>query len=533
MSHSLSPVYPALLRSCAPALLMASLLLAAPSARAGSYADTQTGGAAPIVTPAADGTGYAYDGHTYVYSAVPGDEFASAMASVSPMATFGTSPYTIQANPNGACITETLTWVADPTLTFDPLPSCVIVEQDSVALWYAITQGGTGSASGTYDCGLPGVTGTPITYNAPLPTDGVSATLYSVKSSPGASFSVSCSPAASFTGVTGTEGSIDGEALVQASAIAYPITINPGGATKDSSGNYDILIGQKCSPLLVGIPLNCTVSNYSWSVSGTTFQSWVADNNSATYTANPNPNTAVYPSWYWDDTDMATETVTCTATVTPPAGQGAPFPITVTQKVNVYVPGWSCSGTGGTMQINSSYDLGNGTDLYLYAGPASGSTTGSGMDWLASVSAPAAPVSFGTGVLEMVQTEIPNSTYVSTTGIGYKRSNNGQQGLDTSYPYPWLQSPAPPSYESNDSPGIDLTVISAASAQLQYQFVACLMYKPPGSSQFVPLATYSWSTPASSTGPISPPGTTPFTKSNAFPSWSQNVGNGTWSWIPQ
>lgn len=94
-------------------------------------------------------------------------------------------------------------------------------------------------------------------------------------------------------------------------------------------------------------------------------------------------------------------------------------------------------------------------------------------------------------------------------------------------------SPTIVQYESNDSPGIDLTALSAASGQLQYQFVDCLMFKPPGSSQYVPLATYSWSTPTSSTASLTPAGTTPFTASNAFPSWPQNVGNGTWSWIPQ
>ena len=229
------------------------------------------------------------------------------------------------------------------------------------------------------------------------------------------------------------------------------------------------------------------------------------------------------------------ETISCTVTATPPAGQTNPNGTGGSGTVNVavYVPGWSCTGNGGTMQINSSWVEGNGSDLCLYAGPASGSNTGCGMDWLATVSAPSGPVSFGTGVLEMVQTETPNSTYTSTTGTQYKRSNNGQQGLDTSYPYPWLSTPSPPKYEGTDSPGMDLTEYSAASAQLQFQFVDTLMYEPPGSTQFVPLATYSWSTPASSTASINPSGTTKFTASSTFPSWPQNVGSGTWSWVAQ
>jgi len=404
-----------------------------------------------------------------------------------------------------------------------PTPPAVIIEQQAEVLWNGYT-GVTGSAFNPLNQVSPGVgvdcvaikySGQSATASVPLPAShtvvlsGLTAT--------------ATPPVPPYPGGTG---------VIRASyqANIFPVTLNLVGATKDSSGNYNILVGQGCTASLSGIPAGCTVSNYQWSVTGTTFQSWTADNSHTTEVDGPGPLTNPTASWFWDDQKTAQDKVTCTVTVTPPSGQGLPFSLTVVKPVNVVVPSWTCTGTAGTMQVNTLWGAGNGTDSCLWAGPASGSAKSVGMDWNATLSPLPAPFS-GTGTLELVQTETPNSTYISTAGAKYKRSNNGQQGLDTFYPYPWVQSPSP--YESNDSPGIDLTALSAASGQLQYQFVDCLMFKPPGSSQYVPLATYSWSTPASSTASLTPAGTTPFTASNAFPSWPQNVGNGTWSWIPQ
>ena len=518
---------------------MASLMLASPSARAGTYTDAQTGGtAASTVTPASTRTSPASPTYAIAYS------------SVSPMSPDGIPTYTIQISPG--TFTDTFTWVpaSGQTATTDPPPSCVIVEQTSSAAWYVRSESGTGTGSGQANCGLSGGTVTTSTYGGNGPSASLSAVLYSVKTSPGASFSESCSPTASFTGTTGSSGFVEGEATVGGGASVYPITINPGLAIKDSSGNYDILVGQICTASLNGIPSNCTVSNYHWSVSGSTFQSWAVSDDQSHTTEVDGLGTTTNPtaSWFWDDNlgsgKSKQETITCTATVTLPAGQGSPLSITVTQPVTVYMPNWTCTGTGGTMQVNTSAPSGNGTDYWLYAGPASGSSTGVGMDWKATEAAPSAPVAFGDGVLELVQTETPNSTYTSSTGIVYNRSNNGQQGLDSSYPYPWA-SPAP-SYESNDNPGLDLTAFSAVSAHLQYSFVDTLMYEPPDRGQYVPIATLSWSTNGNaqipgtnnwadygsgSAGAITPSGLQNFTGSNTFPSWTKNVGNGTYTWV--
>lgn len=150
---------------------------------------------------------------------------------------------------------------------------------------------------------------------------------------------------------------------------------------------------------------------------------------------------------------------------------------------------------------------------------------------MATVSAPAACSALGIGVLEMVQTETPNLTYTLSTGGVYNRSNNEQQGLDTSYDYGWDSPSTAPIYTAGDSPGFDLTSHSAVSAQIKSSFVGTLMYVPTAGGQYVPIAAFKWSTPASSTASVTPAGTTNFTASNTFPSWTKNVGNGTFTWV--
>ncbi len=529
------PVVCAPRRLCAPsfvllmASLLASLLLTAPDARAGSYVVTYSGGTASVT---GQGTASQFS---------PGEDKYAASEYASSGSNSDGSPLSFSLKINGP-LTATFTWThgSGETDDNDPPPASALVEQDCSASYNISASGYDASGSGSANSGLPGaVTATEF------PGGGSDNTNYSVGAG-GASFTATCNPSVTCSGGNGGQSCsyTTGTALVVYHAVAYAATLSVGGTTPDSSGNPNILVGQQATGTVFVVtpnnqPSPCGLSNFQWNVSGTTFESWgvASDANNQSHTVKVDAIPATNPTqWYWNDLANASETVKCTVTVAPPANQGSPFNLTVTapKPVSVWVPGWSCSGNGGTMQINSLHGGGNAGDLWLYAGPASGSTTGRGMDWTATVSASAAPVPFGTGVLEMVQTETPNSTYTSTAGIKYKRSNNGQQGLDSAYPYPWQSPPpSPPSYESGDSPGIDLTLLSAASGQLQYQFVDCLMYEPPGSTQFVPLATFPWSTNASSTGPVTPAGSTNFTKSNAFPLWSQNVGNGTWSWIAQ
>ena len=110
------------------------------------------------------------------------------------------------------------------------------------------------------------------------------------------------------------------------------------GPTKDSSGNWDILIGQHCTAQLVGIPTGSGWNTtYQCSVSDTTYQTWqpttpaiqpaLANPNASYYVGGPGPlngpDTTKTPNipppgWYWNDAANNMETVSCTATVPVP-----------------------------------------------------------------------------------------------------------------------------------------------------------------------------------------------------------------------
>jgi hypothetical protein len=538
-------------------------MLAAPNVRAGSYIDTQTGGTSPAtVTPAADSL-----------SPPPeAAEEATAYSSVTPHSPDGDPTYTININPG--TLTDTFTWThgTNPDGTAqtdanDPPPACVIVEQDSWALWYVHDEWGTATASGIVNCGLPGVTGTPFTYNDPLPSAGLGVTLYSVKYSPPSPFQEMCSPTASFTGTTGTEGSVEGEADVSGMAIAYPITLTLGGTLTDSSGNpvldssgnQNILVGQQCTATVNGIPSYLLpYATYAWSVSGTTFQDWEpttpafpnatpptpANLKASYFLGGPIPATNS-TSWYWNDPANASETVSCTVTVTPPAGQGNAFTFTVSapKPVSVQVPGWFGYGIGGYMQVNTRAPLQNG-NVALYAGPSAGQN--GGINWTANVMGSSL---FTSGTLELVQVVTPNQSYVFNTRVGVPGATqndpeNGMFGLDTHYPYGWLTTGSydppylPTLYTAYDAPSLGLG--NATSATMQHQFTDYLMFKPPGYSQWVPLGTLAWSTNGSATipatgnwadyalqngsdsaGTVNPSTQTNFTVGNSFPSWTR------------
>ena len=430
------------------------------------------------------------------------------------------------ASGSGA-ITATFTW-SDPNQP--PPQSAIVIENCTV---YALAGGGvTGSCStGFSGAGQSSSSGGTIV-----------GTQYTGRSNPGASFTVQDTPSASSTpGPAQT-----GDASVSYSASASPVTINLTGAKQDSSGKWDILVGQGCSASLAGIPSNCTTSGWQWNVGGTTFQSWSGSTNASSYVDGPGPLTNPTAHWYWHDSGngtKTTETISCTATVTPSAGQGSPFTVTAQKKVNVYVPAWTATGTGGYMQVNAHVSLPgqqNG-QVYFYAGPNNGQA--GGMNWDATVTTPPQPA-FGAGKLELVQIATPNVSYITNTTPSQTHTDpeNGLIGLDTQCPYYGIvYSEGTSHFTINDSPllGVQSTT---ASATLNDQFYDYLMYQPPGADvQWVPLATFNWNTAGSAVipttgnwadyatqhngsdvaGTVTPSTPTPFTATSTFPAWTR------------
>jgi len=501
---------------------------ALPPARAGSYTCTYSGG-----------TFTTDHGDDYQYYLL-GDGSYGGSANDDASNTEGKSD-PVGATGSGA-ITATFTW--QPDGPGDDPPKSVIVQQYSSVMseWEGVgPQGGS-------DDGLGGSPQEADIYDGHGYTIIIStcaSTHWTVKSDPGASFTETCSPSAGYTGEEGQddgmpENSFQAAASVDITyrAVAYPVIMELPGTKKDSSGSANILIGQGCSAKLTSSP--CPVSDYNWSVSGTTFQSWTVSSNPAntTYVDGPGLLNIDTPSWYWNDLEPTTkETVSCTATVTPPTGEGAPFTVTATKQVTVMRPDWTATGKGGNMQVNTAFPGGNGSNYWLWAGPQPGAIVRGGMIWNATVTSPN-PALFGDGSIAIAQIITPDESYTvldaSQAIITHSEPNNGQTGLDA-FPYPW--SLTTPIYVGGDAPDFSLDD-HMLSAHLASQFVDYLMFQPPGSSQWVPLATFNWGTNGNATRPnsggwaafgsgsagsVTPSGSdVPFTKSNSFPSWTQS-----------
>jgi hypothetical protein len=297
------------------------------------------------------------------------------------------------------------------------------------------------------------------------------------------------------------------------------------------------------------------VSDYQWSVSGTTIQGWSPSTPAGFlgFGANPDasyevdgtgPLTNATASWFWNDQGMATEeAISCTATVTPPSGKGAPINVSASAVVWVYRPYMASACAGGMLAIFQSANQNN--DWLYGAYPAADGETG-GMDFTAELEAPTlSPISSWNtnfGSLFLVQLVTPNVQYEASSGTWWKNGDYGQEGLDATCPYGWVSYVNNPAgaikYMTRDSPDIDLTLTGAVAARLTDGFQDYLMYTPPpcGNNfvQCVPLGYFNWSTSGSVAIPssgywaeASPAGqviqeNAGFTPTNTFPSW-QNV----------
>ncbi len=400
-------------RSCAPSLLlvMASLLLAAPNAHAGTYdwtgKDPNTG--KPIYSPIYSGgtltdfsvtTGSHNSGSPYNLDTRPSPPTYDGIGGDLCYPGANGNATTFTASGSGS-LSAKFTW--QPAYVGELPPTAVIIQQNSsVTMGWSDSSGAT--LTGPDSTGL----GQSSTISGSSGNVTIAGTSYSgaAPAGDGSVSAPSCSPSVSQNGNSGTAGGAQANFTITYSATASPVTINLGGAIKDSSGNYNILVGQGCTASLSGIPSGTGWrTTYSWSVSGTTFQDWEpttpgnqsanppipANSQASYYDPGPGVQTNSTYHWYWNDSSQQTETVTCTATVTPPAGQGSSFPITVTQKVSVYVPTRSTNmNTVGDGRVLNSTIIAHQTPGMM------NNLENFGSSWTTSISTPTTPA-FGTG----------------------------------------------------------------------------------------------------------------------------------------
>lgn len=467
----------------------------------------------PVLLAATTARAGSWSGPVYTFSGTDGNGNAMTFTP----GPYNSYPYFSGSKGLSGTATATFTWQPDPTLANDPpTPLCVL----ETAMANAIGLSGPSTA----DDGL----GNPATISNT--SSGTTKSNDAGSTGSRLTFKGTTSPVV-LTCKLSTTCPQGFTSPLSYSVMACPISLSLGGTVKGSDGT-DILIGQQCTARLGGG--GGTFSGWQWKVGGTTFQSWSGGTN-ASYVDGPGPLNIATPSWYWNDLQQIPETVSCTATVTPPGGQGSPFTVTATKQVTVMVPGWTCTGTGGTMLVNTSAP--NDSNIELWAGPLSASGGNGGMIWNATVTSPNSTL-FGDGSLAIAQIITPDESFIALNSSNvlttYSGSQNGQTGLDA-FPYGWTRGA--PMYFAGDAPGFDLTsdMLSAHSAD---QFVDYLMYQPPGSGQWVPLATFNWSTNGNATQPkpggwaafgsgsagsVTPSGTpVKFSKSNSFPMWTQS-----------
>ncbi len=509
MFHSLRPVVSAPCRSVRPRLLIAGLALSAflaaalhaPPAHAGSYTETGSGGTTPAtVTPAAASQS----------TSSPSPTDATATAAVTPMSPDGIPTYTIQVSPG--TITDTFTWThgknpdgTTQTDADDPPPACVLVEQLSGATWYVRMENGTGTGDGKADCGLSGGTVTTSTYGGNGPSSSLSAVLWSQKS--GSSFPVSCSPTASFTGTTGSSGLVSGEATVSGGASVYPITIVPNGAAKDSTtGAYSLLTGQQVSTGLTGLPFTPGPgSTYQWSAGGDTFYTYNAQAPSHQLVLlSDNPSYTTSPGFSFYDKSAESVTITCKAVLVCPNGNSVTINAS-SQPITVKKPtaGWSAYATAPFVNASGGYGVNEYWQPITISVPPPFS---GGLGCFAQLITPSrqATRSFSAGT-PMVYA----ATYYDKAPDGNGGWMLPMQGLDTSFPYPFVTGgnsdgswPVSNAVTSGDMPTAPYNPPAVSgdaggtnwyTATTQDSFMTWLMYQPAGGI-WVPLQKLVWST---------------------------------------
>lgn len=385
-------------------------------------------------------------------------------------------------------ITAHFTWKPDPSNPNEPPPASAVVQQDCMVQCYL--SGGTGS-TGSYATGLGQSGSGSGPYDTVYTRYG---TKFTVQSNPGPSFSLSpgCSPSVSAT--VAPTGACGG--LVEYSATAYNVLVGLGGATPNTDSSLNILIGQGCTGTLSASP--ATLSNYQWTIPGTVFNSFVvADDQSYGYVHNifgdeyEKPN----PHWHWSKDETVTVSCTAQASVN---GQ-AIGTVTGQQQVKIWAPYYYFGNDTGGVFIDP-YSPGN----WLLQARNIPNTSPRGSNWQGRVTTPDLFSNNGYGAWHFVQIITPGRSKTLTGGGALNCTENGNVGLDTSYPYPVGRSSDPflallngwsaddGLHVTGDSPrtGLDDTI---AHANIDENFSVYMMYLPPNSdSQWVPLHKFQW-----------------------------------------
>jgi hypothetical protein len=419
----------------------------------------------------------------------------------------GGSGGTNSATCSGA-IQTIFTWSApDGTL---PPKSVIITETSSAtasgASYPASTVGGScddgiGQSSGS-------LTQTPImSGTTQIGTSGAKTcqgTRYSVMSG-GQTVTLNCTPTASASATTTATSSV----AYSASISPIALSIQLGGDTS-VGGAEEALTGQQITATIIGsVPANCKVLSHTWGVTGgSPIQNYDPTAPNTTNTTQIVPISATdeaAPTFQFYDPEAGTDSVTCTVTIQFP--DNTTGTLSLTPKPIVFMkPTATWKAYEGYPQGFTYQGLQQGeVAIGMFEAPGSGYLAG--MAWPPSGVSITVPSGFsGTGSACVAQLYKPNRTYTEgKSQIAQPGWINGTQGLDGQFPYQnvsWNVPGGSPVANFGDSPytgvpsgsNVDPNTGQVISSFMDNDSVSSwLMYKPPGTSIWVPLSEYDWS----------------------------------------
>lgn len=370
-------------------------------------------------------------------------------------------------------------------------PQVVLIKETSYASW----SGDSGSCSN-------GLGDTPIDVQHGQYSSGIR---WTARSSPGKTFSITITPSAQAALADGSAAGPAGNSQVSYQVQATPVRIAFSGVI-DPLRDKRLITGQELRAAVTfdgELPPGQTC-NYSWSVSGCS--------PFASYTATP-PLGKLYP--YLPSTEQSTNCyfaregsakVSCSVTMSMFSVPLLTFALSDT--VGTKGPDLKLANALiGTFRL-LRFDSGLGALVEDFVGPTRFQLVNpgqkGGFSILANVVDPASPFTDGiyVGSWNFTQLVCPSEWWLDASGNRSDNPNNGIWGLDGGFPTPPSGSyPAEnpqqlqPFYDSPgfvDEPGSGginaMTLLHYAA-----QFRLFVMYKPPGTSQWIPRALVNWS----------------------------------------
>jgi hypothetical protein len=235
-----------------------------------------------------------------------------------------------------------------------------------------------------------------------------------------------------------------------------------------------VIVGEQVALSCVLSPGLATITNFQWTVPGSTISNYIPSTPSSLLHSNLNTtNASIYFYWYRPGSDLE---VQCTA-----IAKGVT--LTAKAKFNVLVPNYTLTiCPSNTVRVSTTY-LNSGSNSLSFGDGVSAA----GMNFMAIANS-IVETNFQIAFLQVLDTD--RSRWF---GNGQVKEISCKNILDS--PFPYTSSRRTNELFSDDSPG-EVFANGAIASSIHEQFKLHLMYQsgsPGGSSIWVPLLSIPWS----------------------------------------